>query len=258
MGREVKRVPLDFNLAIGDIWPGFLLPKHLNSIKCIQCGGDGYNPKTSELSKAWYSFDQVEWVSIFPGNRRYNNLAWQYHLEQTEVETLVKGGRLMDFTHTWNKVAKEGWKPKDPPYMPTAEEVNEWAHNGMGHDSVNQWLCVESRARRLGFWGRCLYCKGEGVVYRSIIHKWRNEHWNPKESPKGKGFQMWENVTEGSPISPVFDSPEKLAKWLVKHDASASGSMTANYEQWLRVCKGGYAPTMISSSTGIQSGVAGL
>lgn len=34
------------------------------------------------------------------------------------------------------------------------------------------------------------------------------------DPPKGEGFQLWETITEGSPLSPVFDTPEELTKWL--------------------------------------------
>ncbi len=73
-------------------------------------------------------------------------------------------------------------------------------------------------------------------------------------------LMMYEECSEGTPISPAFETPEELARWLADNGASSFGSSTATYEQWLRVCKGGYAPSMvISPEHGIQSGVeAGL
>jgi hypothetical protein len=72
-------------------------------------------------------------------------------------------------------------------------------------------------------------------------------------------YQMYENVTEGTPISPVFETPEELATWLVESGADSGAGRRATYEQWLRVCKGGFAPTFIMT-TGpdgckIESGV---
>lgn len=55
--------------------------------------------------------------------------------------------------------------------------------------------------------------------------------------PKGKGWQMWENVTEGSAISPVFKTPEELAQWLYHTKASAFGDLTLTYEEWLSKIK---------------------
>lgn len=72
-------------------------------------------------------------------------------------------------------------------------------------------------------------------------------------------YQMYETVSEGTPISPVKESPEALALWLTDNHASAGPfSNNATYEQWLRVCNGGYAPSMIISNSVIKSGVEGL
>jgi len=52
---------------------------------CKHCDQSGLNPKTKKLKDSWYSFDKSDWISIGI-NKRYNNLAWQYHL--TEVVTM--------------------------------------------------------------------------------------------------------------------------------------------------------------------------
>ena len=80
--------------------------------------------------------------------------------------------------------------------------------------------------------------------------------WNEIEKTH---YQMYETVSEGTPISPIMESPEMLARWLTDNKASASGRMTANYEQWLTVCKGGYAPSMVYiPGRGLISGVEAL
>lgn len=71
-------------------------------------------------------------------------------------------------------------------------------------------------------------------------------------------LQMYETCSEGTPISPVMATPEELAHWLADNNASAFGGMTATYEQWLRVCEGGYAPSAIMTNGKFESGVAGL
>lgn len=72
-------------------------------------------------------------------------------------------------------------------------------------------------------------------------------------------YQMYETTSEGTPLSPVLDTPEKLARWLTDNEASASGDLTASYEGWLRVCNGGYAPSMVGhDGRGMTSGVEGL
>lgn len=71
-------------------------------------------------------------------------------------------------------------------------------------------------------------------------------------------FMMYEDTSEGAPISPAFATPEELARWLADNGASALGSEAATYEQWLRVARGGWAPSMVIADGVLQSGVAAL
>lgn len=69
-------------------------------------------------------------------------------------------------------------------------------------------------------------------------------------------FQMYEVTTEGTPISPVLDRPEALARWLTDNGASAFGPLTATYEQWLGMIRQGWAPSaMAEEGKGLRSGV---
>jgi len=72
-------------------------------------------------------------------------------------------------------------------------------------------------------------------------------------------LMMYENTSEGTPISPAFATPEELARWLADNNASAFGGEGASYEAWLRVCKGGYAPSAVFTvGKGLESGVTAL
>jgi hypothetical protein len=71
-------------------------------------------------------------------------------------------------------------------------------------------------------------------------------------------LMMYETTTEGSPISPAFATPEELAQWLADNKASAFGGDGATYEQWLSVCRGGWAPSAVIVNGVITSGVAGV
>lgn len=66
---------------------------------------------------------------------------------------------------------------------------------------------------------------------------------------------MYESTSEGTPLSPAFETPEELAKWLADTGASSFGSNTASYDQWLRICKGGYAHSAVVSGGKLMSGV---
>jgi hypothetical protein len=71
-------------------------------------------------------------------------------------------------------------------------------------------------------------------------------------------LQMYETTSEGTPISPVMDTPEALARWLADNNASAFANMTATYEQWLATINRGFAPSAVIAHGPMESGVAAL
>lgn len=56
------------------------------------------------------------------------------------------------------------------------------------------------------------------------------------DPPKGPGFQLWETTTEGSPISPVFDTAEKLAEWCTDN-ATIFADQRMCKADWLQMIK---------------------
>lgn len=79
--------------------------------------------------------------------------------------------------------------------------------------------------------------------------------WTEEEATH---YQMYENVSEGTPISPPMETPELLAQWLTDNDANAGGRKPATYEQWLAVCHGGYAPSGVFANGVFMSGVEAM
>lgn len=72
-------------------------------------------------------------------------------------------------------------------------------------------------------------------------------------------LMMYETTSEGTPLSPVFETPEELARWLADNNASSFGDQGATYEQWLSTCKSGWAPSAVfTPQTGIVSGVEAI
>ena len=71
-------------------------------------------------------------------------------------------------------------------------------------------------------------------------------------------LMMYEDCSEGTPISPAFATPEELAHWLADNGASAFGGMTATYDQWLATCKSGWSVgAVFTPETSLVSGVEG-
>ena len=76
------------------------------------------------------------------------------------------------------------------------------------------------------------------------------------ELPEGTryGWQMYETVSEGSPVSPVFATKDELAEWLSSRAAESERVSPAAARQFVA---DGWAPSFISSpQTGFVSGVA--
>lgn len=71
-------------------------------------------------------------------------------------------------------------------------------------------------------------------------------------------FQLYETVSEGTPISPVCASLEELAEWCASQKRPVwNGTAGMDRDAWLRFFgKGGWAPSMVyTPSRGVQTGV---
>jgi hypothetical protein len=306
MGREIKRVPLTFNWPLNKPWGGFINPFYGQSTKCSACEGRGESPEMKRLSDKWYGY--AEFTPEERGSKPWSpndpfireniarkiqrspeyygygedgitreairmcgiwNSQWSHHLNQDDVNALIKAERLWDFTRNprtpeqveivKKKVAGGGnsWLPEGNGYVPSAEEVNRWSLFGMSHDSINQWVVIKAEAKRLKLKSKCSSCKGEGTLWPDKSTKNKYSRWRSSEPPKGKGYQLWETVSEGSPISPVFKTPEELATWLIEADYSWKDlHQGTSYDQWMKfICGPGWAPSFVADSNGVRSGV---
>jgi hypothetical protein len=262
MGREIKRVPTDFDWPLNEVWAGYLNPYHV-ATECPDCEGSGYSPDAKRLKDQWYGY--VEFSPAETGSTPFTidtpevralaerncqphhvwygsgeqaiereahrlllhyNSQWMHHLDQDDVNALWKEGRLVDFNPNWRENKNENVPP------PTAEQVNHWSLVGFGHDSINQWICVREKCARLGYVLNCPTCKGEGEVWPSGAAKALYEQWERVEPPLGDGWQIWGTVSEGSPISPVFPDDKQLVKWLIREGYSADAALSFVKAQW--------------------------
>lgn len=245
MGRELKRVSLDFDWPINEKWEGYINPHRGD--ECPSCDA-GYNKATQKLHDEWYGYNACEWAqNPYRKSGRYNKKAWNNNLTQDDVDALIKEDRLWDLTRVpindeqrevVRKKIEDGgnsWLPYSNGHHPTAEEVNDWNLKGFGHDSLNCYICIKARAIREGIYGLCERCDGELVVYRDEEHERLYDEWEPTDPPKGPGYQMWENTSEGSPQTPVFETLKELCVWCEEEGASVFGKNTATKEEWFRM-----------------------
>lgn len=77
---------------------------------------------------------------------------------------------------------------------------------------------------------------------------WYMPEWTDEEKTH---LMMYEDTTEGTPISPAFETPEELAQWLTDNDTSMFGSLGASYDAWLKIARGGYSfGVVLNTATG--------
>jgi hypothetical protein len=185
----------------------------------------------------------------------YWNGMWMHHLAQVDVDALVAAGRLMDFTHTWSAATR--WQKIEPPVTPTAAQVNEWSLRGMGHDSINASVVITARCEREGLREICENCDGHATVEAYEGQRAEAEAWEREEPPVGEGWQLWETVSEGSPITPVFATPEELARFMVGHSwGSQTERMASSFDVAMRFIDAGWAPSGgWSPEYGVETGV---
>lgn len=271
MSRTVKRVPLDFDWPLNEVWEGYIRPVDPTIKPCPDCKS-GYSPQAERWHDQWYGnapFTPADngstpfspehpkiWgraernIADSPGyygtgtlavfleaNRlaRFFNGAWCHHLVDQDVAALVKADRLVDFTHTF--IRGQGWVKKDPVTVPTPAQVNEWSLAGFGHDAINAYIVVKARCKREGVPLECPTCEGAATVREvpltlgsgqrapenpgsqtrlAPVRDDEENDWERTEPPTGDGWQLWETVSEGSPVTPVFPTAEALAAFLVE------------------------------------------
>lgn len=110
-----------------------------NSKECDVCEGTGYNEGTKKIHDTFYAH-------MNPKREHWND-----KITQDEFEALKEHDRCREFS--------------------TVEEVNRANTHGESfqilgsHDAINNWILVETRAKRLGMWGKCTACGGNGYLF---------------------------------------------------------------------------------------------
>jgi hypothetical protein len=216
MSREVRRVPLDFDAPVGETWAPLLMPESLYGDPCPDCRWEiaswpGHPGAVDGKAATGYTREAYAVAQTFYphqiGGPTADALAWHDKLGQVEVDMLRVKGRL--------RVADGA--------LLTAEQVNAANRSGsgmlggLGHDGINRMLLVHFRCEQLGIPVACPTCEGETTVWRDAEHKAAYDTWTPPTVPEGDGWQLWETVSEGGPVTPVLTTAEALVDWLVEH-----------------------------------------
>lgn len=122
--------------------------------------------------------------------------------------------------------------------------LEKW-NEGLKDDWKGEWKPLDDDEKNMTWadWS------GERPIKEDYMPQW--------EKSELTHIMMYENTSEGTPISPAFpkDQPEKLARWLVDNNARAFAGQGANYEGWLATIKNGYACSAVMTNGSMMSGV---
>jgi len=230
MSRQVYRVPLDFKHPMNKVWDGFVNPVSRQTCPSSLCR-NGQTPARARLE------DIIRLIDLAAGDANRGK-CHPYFFEGFFYNS--RGDTPgADFLELAEGIKKAGAK--------------------IGAHTV-EWTIERTLITMAGLnyetWGICPVCKGTNI---DPAFQERYDNWEREKPPTGDGWQMWETVSEGSPISPVFATPEKLAEWLSGNEASACGSMTASYASWLKMIMGsGWAPSCVVDGGELLPGVEWL
>lgn len=231
MGRELKRVALDFDWPLRKQWKGFVNPYYA---QCPHCDGRG----------------------LTMGRRRLEDLVRLLLLSGSDAATQISHPY---FRHPAMVGDTAGKVPSKDLADLTTGLAGRPPAGRMGHDAIDSWTAAKKIIAAAGLdpdtWGRCSECGGDGIL-PSAREKY--QAWEPEEPPEGPGYQLWETVSEGSPVSPVFETPEELARWLSNDDNLHPHDIQrgTSYETWLKFIQGpGHAFSLVTVCGRPMSGV---
>lgn len=210
MGRTLKRVPLDFDWPIGEVWRGYINPHYEECTACLGSGSTLARLRLEDL----VSLMMLSGADSLKGsNHPYFESNWAFHHQ------VIPSPDMAELT--------TGLSGRSPA-------------GHLGHDAIDRWEATAKIIKAAGLddetWGICLQCDGHGCAPENL-EAW--ESWEPKEPPAGEGFQLWGTTNEGEPISPVFDTLEKLCKWAAEN-ATTFASFTATKEEWMDMLESGF------------------
>lgn len=194
MGREVKRVPVDFDWKQGEVWEGYVFPDRLNELPCPA----GEACRNGQTAAAAWVMSMTAMLLMLDGDLRAQQLGRPMHPYFNDVSSYGYGCRPSEDIAEFGT----GLAGREAGFM--------------GHDAIDNWAAyrkiVEAAGLDSGVWGMCPACRGHATVEAFEGQRAEGEKWERTDPPKGDGWQLWETVSEGSPVSPVFDTAEGLAR----------------------------------------------
>jgi hypothetical protein len=247
MGREIKRVALDFNWPINKPYEGFVQPEGLDGTPCPDCQG-GQTHAGWWLQELSYRFgmlaQDIGEQERSDGGKLHPWLAEDQHPHgHWEDHRFVVDRPSEDIVDLMVGLSKFIDREETPENL-----KSRW---GGGQYIVYRALLKAAGLEDLVV---CKTCKGEGAIEEFEGQFEQAKNWEPTEPPTGEGWQVWETVSEGSPISPVFATRERLILWLMSRNYTWGTSRPLTREQAENFVNAAWAPSGIDTSEGVFPG----
>lgn len=286
MGREIHRVPLDFDWPLDKPWEGFINPHYRPCPKAQtnECHG-GYSSAGKWLDAIVRFLALIGSQAVEEPNAdrmRARGMIFPHpYLEnfQQAPRTTIPSDALLKIQeepdqHKRFRMLSDYYQQNPPQLLPFTEELAGFftgLAGGVRPHPVNNggWEIQKTLMRAAGIdpegkWGQCTTCDGHGIdpeVYEAY------DTWERESVPRGEGWQLWETVSEGAPITPVFPTAEGLIDYMSQPCAKsaeegrgpypdmpwAQGYKRAHAEAFVR--GPGWAPSMIVADGRLMTGV---
>lgn len=239
MGREIKRVPLDFDWPLEKVWKGYVDPFYKRCPEEGKTCFDGYTAAGKWLESI-IQFMMLVGSDGALGKRGVGQWPHPYLQQFPQAPS-----QLLRSDHYYGEI----------PINPTKEfgELTQALAGrplrDFGHDSIDTYEASKKILEAAGLnpktWGICSVCDGHNT---DPATRKQSEAWKRTEPPAGEGWQVWETVSEGSPVSPVFKTSDELVDYLVNQ----SGVSREAAEKFV-TC--GWVPSMVVSGGNAYKGI---
>lgn len=235
MGRELKRVPLDFDAPLKQTWSGYLPPKWR------ECPSDDCENGMT-IAARWLE-GIVHLILMLP-----DAAAQPYY---TPIHPWLAALPLVPTKNV------KGVGPRIRPPGPQIAELTgglagRAPRSPFGHDAIDRWNAVKAIVVAAGLdedWGICPVCEGHAI---HPDDRPAQEAWERTDPPEGEGYQLWETTSEGSPISPVFATLDELCEY-AQDNCTVFGGSTATAAEWKSMLDAGFVAMTMTNPDGTKA-----
>lgn len=254
MGRELKRVALDFQWPLHKLWKGYKNPHFRPCPKeDTECFG-GYTAAGRWLEAVGRHLGMMGTEAAEPPphpgqNRIYPHpylrdwpCAPQFGLPRELGDRI----RAEDDQAQRNWMLHDHWRRNPPKVLPLTEELLNFVEGLTGEPvepfpgSILGYKIQKALLKAAGMpesFGICPVCDGDAM---DPAAKTAYEAWTEEEPPAGEGFQLWETTSAGSPISPVFRTLEDLCAWAETGASPMGVHQRISAAEWFEMLRGDF------------------